>query len=82
MYNCFNAIDDAKKIVSKLIVHKHANWVPEEQNGEEPTESIDGVLAKDPPNVNSMIKKSLITQKCESYGSFYVPWRREDLVLI
>ena len=81
-YNCFNEIDDAKKIVSKLIVHKHANWVLEEQNYEEPTESTDGVLAKDSPNVNSVIKESLITQKCESYGSFYVPWRREDLVLI
>ena len=74
--------DDAKKIVNELIVHMHANWVPKEQKGEKPTESTDGVLAKDSPNVNSMIKESLITQKCESYGSFYIPWRREELVLI
>ena len=81
-YNCFNEIDDAKKIVSELIIHTHANWVPEEQKGEEPTESTDRVLAKDPSNVKLVIEESPITQKCESYGSFYVPWRREDLVLI
>ena len=74
--------DYAKKIVNELIVHMHANWVLEEQKGKKPTESTDRVSAKDSLKVKSVIKESPINQKCESYGSFYVPWRRKDLVLI
>ena len=55
-----------KKIVNELIVHTHANRVLEKQKGEEPTESTDEVLAKDPPKAKSMIGESPITQKCES----------------
>ena len=44
----------------------HTNWVPKKQKGEEPTESTDEVLAKDPPKAKSMIGESPITQKCES----------------
>ena len=55
-----------KKIASELIIHTYANRVPEEQKGEEPTKSTDGVLAKDPLKVELAIEESPITQKCES----------------
>ena len=54
------------KIVSELIVHTHAIWVPGEQKGDEPIESNSGMLAKDPPKVESVIEESPITQKCEN----------------
>ena len=48
------------KVVSELIVHMHANWVPGEQKGEEPIESTSGLLAKNPPEVKSMIDESKV----------------------
>ena len=46
--------DDAQKIVNELIVHERSNEVPKKQENQEPTESIDGVPAKDPPKVKSV----------------------------
>ena len=57
--------DDAKKIISELIVQKHANRVLEEQKDEEPIKSTNEVPAKDFSKVKSVIEESPITQKCE-----------------
>ena len=40
--------------------------VPEEQKNKEPKKSTNGMLAKDPPKVKSLIEESPITQKCKN----------------
>ena len=43
------------------MVHKCSNGVFEKQENQEPIESTDGVPAKDPPKVKSVMKESQIT---------------------
>ena len=44
--------------------------VLEQQKEREPIESTDGVPAKNPPKVKSVIEESSRTQECKSWGEY------------
>ena len=58
--------DDAQNFQWVVCLHAHQIGYLKNKKNEEPTESTNGVPAKDPLKVKSVIEESPITQKCES----------------